>query len=512
MSFWTINGRGLIISPTGSVLSVDLEAAPTGDLLPALTVTYVDTAGELQVTPVVDGVTSISGVAPFSVHFDASGSRGVLSNNDSEEEAFHNLGYRLNYGENLGTTWAYPEGANLSEDEDFGPPIFGRVFTTTGTKTVRLKCRDSAGAEAQISFTVVVSAPASPTIIETSAGSWPTLVDGTHYGLRAGGNYTSFGPLDTALRANILFSKVGAGANPVIGVWRPDDTFAPDDDPVTFRPARNIRLQDIDVASIGTRAVGYQFCSAVRCNISSGTGDLLGFVYGADGTTANRRANIRRPRGLFIWKCSVGRMNDNYVYIMHARHWHMYGCDIAHSGDVGPTSSSAMVRAYGHESSFRYNRYRLADWTGITQIYTSMIGMQDISYAPVEYYTDQWGLTASNSPIHQVYAKFVQVDCQWNASGGEYPNAPGTVGGSLGNTSKLVGMENIRVFGNGPWGGSGVIQYGGNNCFVRNVRYDMGSGASVPTAQLTPSPYSAAYDGPYVIESTNTRPVPTAFS
>jgi hypothetical protein len=40
---------------------------PSGDVVPALTVEYIDGSGVRHTTEVVDGVTSISGVAPFLV-------------------------------------------------------------------------------------------------------------------------------------------------------------------------------------------------------------------------------------------------------------------------------------------------------------------------------------------------------------------------------------------------------------------------------------------------------------
>lgn len=96
---------------------------------------------------------------------------------DAEAYAFLMVGYRLNYGENRGGTWAYPAGTAFSRDEDTGPPIFSYIYNTPGAHTAQLRVRDTLGNEQTMSFTVNVSSAPAATLIPVSAGSWPTFAN-----------------------------------------------------------------------------------------------------------------------------------------------------------------------------------------------------------------------------------------------------------------------------------------------------------------------------------------------
>ena len=81
----------------------------------------------------------ISGVAPLSVFFDASGTTSTATTTP-----FHDLEYRWNFGDATAGTWAYGARAGISsKNVDIGP-LAAHVFNTPGTYTVTLTASDGA--------------------------------------------------------------------------------------------------------------------------------------------------------------------------------------------------------------------------------------------------------------------------------------------------------------------------------------------------------------------------------
>ena len=513
--------RGVLVTKEGAKTVTFVAAPPpppSGDVLPAMKVDYVDGSGVLQSVDVVNGVTSISGTAPFMMHLDASGSRfptayaaqGTFA--DEESFAFWMGGYRLNYGDSVGGTWTFGGG---SRDEDLGPPVFGRVFETTGTHTVRLKCRDALGNESTLSFTVVVSAPASPTIIETAAGAWPTWVSGTHYALRAGGNYTSFGALDFRERHNVIISKTGAGADPIVGTFRPDGRGVIDAAENTWSLGRGIRTWNIDVANFAEGGVQFIHCGVVGGRCRAYSEGIKDYIYSNDTTNANTRASVRRGRGVFLWNCGeVGRGDSTYVMIGGARHRHLVGADFVMSGDVG--ASVACMRLYDHESTIRHSRISNTYQDGLMQTWISMIGYGDIAsypgYSP-QPWTDQIGQSASLAKILSTPRKFIANRIVFGQVGMPWPNAPGSIGGPVNESwvSELFGLEDCTIALAEPtgYGVNSSVTMTGRWHASRNVKYNNGAGGSLSISSSNGP--DASYNGPRLIESTNSRPVPSAF-
>jgi hypothetical protein len=518
MSYFRIGDRGILYTATGAK-AVDFTTGPGGTITPAVTLEFIDTSGVMQNIPVVDGVTTISGVAPFMVHIDASGTRlpsafaAQSAIADAEAYAFHMGGYRINFGEELGTTWTFGRGA--SRDEELGPPIFGRVFLTTGTKNVRLKIRDALGNEQTVSFNVVVSAPAAPTIIETSAGGWPTWVTGTHYALRAGGNYTSFGAIDTRTHHSILISKTGAGADPIVSEFRPDGRNVIDAPEASWQLARNCRTLDIDVGTFAEGGVQFQYCGVIRGRCRTYGVGLKEFYYDNDAPNNNTRSSVRRSRGVFLWDCGeLNRGGSNHGIIGGANHRHLIGVDVF----VAPTGLSiSALRMYDNESTIRHTRIANNGWDSGFQTWLVMIGYGDIQtypgYSP-QPWTDQVGQTGTNAPILVTPRKFIAQDFELGRAGQPWPNGPGSIGGPVNESwvSELMGWEDgvCRLAEPTGYPITSLITMTGRNHFRRNVKYNMGAGGDI-SVSASDGP-DASFNGPRLIESTNSRPVPTAFA
>jgi hypothetical protein len=101
-----------------------------------------------------------------------------------------------------------------------------------------------------MSFTVNVSSAPASTLIPVSAGGWPTFVSGSRYTLQAGGDYRSFGNLETGGLHNLIFEKTGVGTDPRIANFSPDgrSKFAATQ-MGEFRAA-HIRLINIDIENL----------------------------------------------------------------------------------------------------------------------------------------------------------------------------------------------------------------------------------------------------------------------
>lgn len=113
--------------------SVDIYAATApGVLMDTGTVTILSTA--IVPSFVANGGAPLSGVAPYYVHFDASGTFAKTLTT----RPFSELLYQWNFGDEDGSKWQQgTEAGNESKNVAFGP-ITGHVFWTTGTRTVTL--------------------------------------------------------------------------------------------------------------------------------------------------------------------------------------------------------------------------------------------------------------------------------------------------------------------------------------------------------------------------------------
>lgn len=524
MGFYRIPQAGsddvlLLISPTG-VRAGTVAAAPeppTGEIVPLVIAEYVDTAGVFHTTAVTSGSTTINGVAPFMMHIDASGSRFptafAAQSSITDEDAYAYLmgGYRINYGEGLGGTWPF---GGVSRDEDTGPPIFGRVFTTVGNHLVRIKMRDTIGNEQTVSFNVNVTAPAAPTIIETSAGGWPTWVSGTHYALRAGENYTSFGVIDLREKHNIIISKTGTGADPRIGAFLPDGRWSIDAPEESWVLTRGVRTLDIDVGVFDEGGPQALHVGVIRGRCRTFTGGSMEYFYDHNAPTNNARSSIRQTVGMFFWDCGeIVRGASNYVMIGFAGHRHIIGCDLHMDTPAG--ASVSVMRTYDHESSIRHCHFRNSTQDGQMQTWIAMIGMSGgLSYP--DYVAIPWqaqiGASDGSGFLKVINRKHCVHNCIFGRPADPWPNAAAAIGGTANTSwiSELYGIEDSFINKNEPtnYGQNQNVVTAGHYHFRRNVKYATGGDLSLTT---TP-PIDPAWNGPYLIETNNSRPVPTTFT
>jgi hypothetical protein len=506
-----------------AISSATTSAAQAGSVSPAMTVEYVDGAGVFRsVAVAANGSTVISGIAPFLVHFDARASRGVLGNNNTEAGAFYNLGYRLNYGENRGTIWPYPlaplrPGQNNSRDEDIGPPIFGHVYEVVGSHQTRLRVQDTNGAEATMALTVNVAAPPAVTIIEPSVSSWPTPISGTHYGLRAGQNYSGLGMWNLRRCHNVLISKVGVGADPIMSASWGVEPVA--ELTATRERARHVRLLNIDCTHAMTGIYGPLHCGIVNGRVRRITQENSRAIYQNSGTNATQRAQIMWPRGWFMYNSGLWNeagINPVYLAIVdHYRGWHMQGCELRMPlGGVG----SHILRTTQHASAWRNIQIACTS----TVPYVSRVKMQAVGAYRWPADNELIGpLTGAGTDWHQ-YANSYNVlhSVQFGGPGDVPPTgtsfsaAPqnGDAGQPL-ELHEFVTIENCtdtRPQGPTSLDGPTAVR-GGANMGARGLREASGWPWDIAFVNFGLARIPTDSRGPYITEIDSTRPTPSAF-
>lgn len=502
----------------------DADAAVTA----ALTVEYVDTSGARQTVNVVDGVTSISGVAPFLVHFDATDTRSTASTGDDAEGAFRNIGYRINYGEELGTTWTYPTGFNYSMDEDEGPPIFGRAFTVPGTHTVKLRVKDSQGTEDDISLTVVVAASSTLTTVHipVTEVAWPTFESSRRYTLDAGEDYSALGCIHTDTLHNVVFEKTGTGADPIIDCLRPEsrEWIGSGGKSLSTTRAAHIRTYEIDVKDYGTRAMGADYSGVVngRCRRYTAPGHGFEFDQRVMYGTEAQANTVRLSRGVFLWNCGQMSATDSYVIIDGARAMHVYGVQQVHDG----TGNEHNTRGVFQRSSWRYgNVYNLnqhKSWFKF-QGAEQWDGEEPTTWRSDDRVGDyaggvtlgRYGYPSSYIVVHRMQLGNAGENLPTEPAGFGPQNADQEVTGVEVEGVEYSLYEDVVAYDDSNIGDDGnAINLGGRYLGVRNVRMDMGAGAYVQYAEITGIKAVKIPDGwavGYLQENANTRPITSEF-
>jgi hypothetical protein len=491
-----------------------------------MTVEYVDAQGVRRVAPVVNGQTTVSGVAPFLVKLDASGTRAPTAFqtqtaiSDPEAYAFLMTGYRVNYGENRGGVWPYPQGSSFSRDEDTGPPIFSYVYRNPGAYNVRMRARDALGNESTVQFDIVVNSPPATTVIRPSDGRWPTFVSGRRYTLEANGDYRSFGTLETGGLHNIVFEKTGSGADPVISTFSPDGRSKFSATQSSEFRAAHIRLVNIEIGNFSEGQRGFDYVGVIGGvvrNYSAGGQSVLWH----EGSNI-MRSNVRFARGFFLQDTEVRstRSNSGYVVIGNFHGFHARNTRFIHA-ENGETSW-AMLRIYGAHFSLRNNLWHASvDGGGGMGTVTSLLGMDgrmetrwrdDDTVGPV-------GSTSNGDRYGYISDKQIVQNNQFYGDSSFVTNGIASVGG--GNPSgaqlvrpRLIGWEDNVFFQSGNVGRT--IQTGevyGQHVFWRNNRRALGAGSYISASSGAPNRTvgdSVTYNGPHLIENTNTRPLPSA--
>lgn len=479
---------------------------PSG-LTPALSVTTHQN-NTRTVTEVVSGSTTITGPAPLFMHFDASGSRSESTGCDTVAGACFLMGYRLNYGEGLGGTWPY---SGLTRDEDVGFPIFFRAFTEIGTHTVRLKVKDPDDRESTITFTVVVQDPQTvyDVVSISEGGAWPTMASGTCYTIAAGLNVTAKGTPNTDGLRDIVFMKTGSGADPLMAQFTPDSRRTPNG-PVTR--ASNVRLWNIDTTALAIDTVGFDFCGVVGGRCRHVEAPIIDYVWDNDVNTEAKALSIRRVRGVILWDCGEVNITGDYVWIGDASTFVMQGLDLHKEGGA---SGGHVIRGGFHHSVWRHNKFRVTAASTTYMKFTAVPGPG----VPSDWRSDDvYGTWSGGSkPRYHVATQLNAI--QNNYYGDATDSSELGIGvtpenNDGGGAGPFDGLELTSVEDNyfhRASGGFGV-SLGGRNLGSRNNRYSAGSGGYVAVGEShNPNRIPSGWDGPYVNETTNTRPVPSAF-
>lgn len=531
MSRYQIDDRVIDFTPSGEVLTWIAGAAPappppSGALVPALQLEFVDAAGVRNSTQVQSGVTSISGVAPLLVQFDASPSRAPTAFaaqsaiTDAEAYAYLMAGYRMGYGDAPGT-YTYPVGTAHPRNEDTGVPLFAHIYREPGTYPARLRQRDVLGNESAISCSVTVTAPPAATHIPVSAGAWPSFVSGSRYTLQAGGDYRPFGTLETGGLHNIIFEKVGSGADPRIGTFSPDGRSKFAATALTEFRASHIRLINIDITTFNESQRGFNYVGVIG-------GLIRNYNYGGqvflwhEGTNITR-SNVRYSRGLFLEDTEVRNENQTNGFVMFGdvRSLHARNTQFRHVVNGGTTY--LMLRIYGAYHSLRNCLwFSEANGGGANGLPLGQLAMNGAT--PTAWRDDDHvgPITSTVNSDHYGYISEKQLAQrnQFYAAGSFVTNAVATVGG--GNPSgankvypKLVGMEdNVYFFPGDVALSIQTASLAGQYSFWRNNRRDMGAGTYIGSTTFAPNASvgdSVTFNGPYMSETANSRPVPTPF-
>ncbi len=482
---------------------------------------YVDAAGQRHRTPVANGATTISGTAPFLVTFDATGTRSTHPGATDAFGAFFHIGYRLHFGENVGGTWPV---SGASRDEETGPPIFGRAFTRTGTHLVRLRARDGAGREETLSMTVVVTAPPTATLVPVSRGSWPAWQSGSHYTLEAGGDYSAFGPIVTSDRHNIVISKVGTGADPIVAAVQVD---ARNEVTAAVSRSKHIRFWNIDVGTFSSGAVGYDYCGVIGGHLRRYSSAAFAYVFeqavqfGRGATVAN---NLRYPRGFFAWESGElsSEPGSGYAWFGDGRAVHLVGITL--NKNAGQGGSHCMRGTFDSTSV----RHSILTNTASSTSYIKVQGNDArLSQTPDAWRDDDrvgdygagftYGYPTRFMALHRVqFGAAAQVVPTANAGFGpenndtpDYSTSPPTNGHQ--------GVE-LSVYEDSVWfdttSGAALrsLEIRGRGLGARNLKYSLGAGGNLPvTTGSNIARVPPGWNGPYIVETSNSRPMPSPF-
>lgn len=285
---------------------------PSGAVTPALTLSYLDGDGVRHRTPVIDGVTTITGPAPFSVTFDAGGSLSTASDANTADLAFVNLKYLFNFGENRGTTWAT---TGRPTDTERGGPVAGYTFETVGTHQPAVQVTNSLGQQSTITCTVVVTALGAGT--DMTPDVLPAFVNGGVYNAPAGGTWPNIGSHLNGLH-NVTIRKVGSGADPYFPEVNLESRNEPDG---TVTRTRGIRFLGCDVGKVTCGNLGFDYCSFtngwVRCvELPTWYSAAEQAYSNRDTRTPDQGRNVRTPRGLFLQSTGVLGQPAGSDYVM----------------------------------------------------------------------------------------------------------------------------------------------------------------------------------------------------
>jgi hypothetical protein len=508
MSFYRVPGNfGVVLSSAGlrSFSFVEAPTPPLGGLTSALTAGYVDSSGNRQWVSVVDNVTTISGTAPLFVEFFGGDSVSEQSDSNTTDEAFWNLGYLMNYGEGLGGNWSL---SGRPRDTDRGFPVFAHTYTTAGTHSARLTCRDSAGNQAFIRVNVVVSAPGAG--VDMTTGVIPAFASSTVYNAPAGGTW---GDITSQLNGlhNVIIRKTGAGADPVFGSVSLDGRNEPTS---AITRTRGVRFLNCDVASVTWGNVGFDYCAFVGGRVRQVAPAPMEYFRDQIAVLSMpdlQASNIRMVRGLMLQ--DTGQMGDEngdaYVLIGEMR-----GLHLKNVNSVKGTSTNHNIRGMFAYSSFRHMRlnntassvsyFKFQGWAC-----TGGVNLPTLKGTPDPWRDDEMVIdSVTRRPLGLPCTRVAVVDCQLGASGGVTPVANAGFGPQNNDLepaegAELAGFEYCNWIQTSTWYS---MDFTGRHIGRRDCFLNLGAGDAVGvTAGVShPNRTPDGWGGPYY--TTGTRP------
>lgn len=508
MSTYRVGEIALMFEPGGAYW-LDLGAAapaPPAAVTPALSVGYLDASGARQWTSIADGVTTISGIAPFAVTFYGGDSVSTATDADSALKAFNALGYLFNFGEALGGNWA---GTGRPVDTERGGPVAGHVYTTAGTFQARLTCRDSAGNQAFVRVNVVVSAPGAG--VDMTSGVIPAFASNTVYNAPAGGTWGNIaGQLDGL--QNVIIRKTGAGADPVFGTVTLDSRNEPNS---AITRTRGVRFVGCDVARIEYGNVGFDYCAFVGGRVRALAMPDMGYAGDqifAGGRTALQASNVRMARGLFLH--NTGVLNDSgagYVIIGGLRELHLRGI----------TLEKTSAAQHNTRGLFAYSSFRNCVFNNTVTGSVSYLKLQGwdctvgVSLPTLKGTPDPW--PADDTVVNYAAGRRLGLplscvcvaDCVMGLAGSDQPDANLGFGPENNNTEPAQGCERASLdHCTTVWADQWyTADLTGRYLAVRDYRLSNGAGAlmNVAAGVNHPNRTPDGWAGPYY--AAGSRPV-----
>lgn len=509
---------GTMVMQSGARYIAPLEEG--GDVTASWVVEYVNTSGVVTRTDITSGSTSITGIAPFCVQYDGTASRSVRTDADTEDEAALNLGGYVHHDEATLSAWTWAGAhSTLDPDEEYGPFVFNWCYEEIKSHTVTLRLKDMGDSQATTTLTVVTTDPLSQTTtnITATTGAWPTLSNSNTYTLARGSDYTARGVLNTAGLHNVTIVATGSGADPIIAGFKPEPGELLDTAPPYTR-AKNVRLWNIDTAYMTAGPRGWDYSGAVGGRVRSVRADSTNFWYGA-ADTANERANVRAARGYALWRTGKNRTTDNgcdseYNIISDGiRGLMAKGVDFEKDNPATYCSSGGsyehIIRGLYTYATIKNSHLWTSDGT-VTYLKTNPASAD----TRTAWQTDDT-LGDTSGTAYGLDVKYFVI--QNNQMGDASDSSEGGISLAPQNDDDPPGDEgvwNSYAEDNHWYQSSSVtigLDMGGKNVGVRGNKYSNGAGGGITYG--SDSRYLAkipsGYDGPYMREGTNTRPLPT---
>lgn len=265
----------------------------------------------------------LTGPAPLAVFCDAT------ATTHPTVEPFREMGYHFDFGYATPTTpgtWPY---SGKPKGNQVGGPVAAHVYETPGTYTLSVRAQDPSGNKQDTSLTVVVQDPETywttggrSTVTLTRAGTtaWPVWANNTRYLLEAGQDYSALGVLSIRDAQNVLVTRTGAGAAPVLSAAR----VAYVTGSASAVPPLAARVVFSGIASLGelsARSGGTDCLFHACASKQESVGTLVYACYAANPTVP-----WPRPKRIVFWGCDFDGQDAEMPFVQQSYQFVMVGC------------------------------------------------------------------------------------------------------------------------------------------------------------------------------------------